>query len=170
MKYRVEAFGAQEKFKAWLARGDKILVYQNQDLGHPDIGRQMFLPSAEPRELGSQGPDTAQCGMGWRYILQSIEASLDNFEFKAVTPDEMHKDSSPSKLKVTLAKRLSYSREYFVRAENVCAKQGGFVAYGIRVSTGECVTIHSWCSMKCMTDPNREPRFSVEHGKIWVSF
>jgi len=166
--YRVEAFGAQEKFQAWLERGDKILVYRNEDLSHPDRGRLMFLPSAEAPKPDSHAPDTEACGLGWRYTLQSVETTLDNFAFVPPTPSEMHLDLKPSKLKKLVAARLSLG-EFLVKAENIDSRRGGFWAYGMRKSNGECVTIRSWYSMKDLSDPTKTPKFDEDARGIWVT-
>ncbi len=169
LKWRVEAFGAKEKFKAWLDRGDKIVVYQNQDLGHHDLGRLMFIPSKDAPELGSRGPDTEACGMGWRYTLQAVETTLDAFNFATLTPNELHLDLKPSKLKKLVAERLSLG-EFLVKAENIDTKGNrGFWAYGIRKSNGECVTIRSWYSMKDMADPTKTPKFTEDSRGIWAT-
>jgi len=66
---------ARATFDRWLSDGTSwIGVFENHDLGHPDIGRRVArvfdigdLPLAK---IGStRAPDHDEIGLGWRYIL-----------------------------------------------------------------------------------------------------
>ena len=61
------------KLNAWLARGDGVAVYENNDLGHYDLGRIICLSygsdvavfETEPPQRMPDLPDV----IGWRYTL-----------------------------------------------------------------------------------------------------
>lgn len=62
--------------------GDWLGVFENHDLGHPDIGRKVgFMFPVEQWgqvELGrTQAPDNAATGLGWRYLLVSMCKTAD---------------------------------------------------------------------------------------------
>lgn len=63
-----------EQVNGWLVRGDGIAVYQNQDMGHPDVGHIMLasfgsdLALLETDTPPTTLPDTPQ-GINWRYQL-----------------------------------------------------------------------------------------------------
>lgn len=65
------------KMNEWLKRGDGIAVYENQDLGHPELGDKKFLSyGSEAAQLETdtppeQLPDTKQ-SINWRYRLIGI--------------------------------------------------------------------------------------------------
>ncbi len=69
----------------WLDREDSIGVFVNHDLGSHNCGHTIYLPIA-PNERSqcvvgrTRAPDNSY-DLGWRYILESIEDSLENFEF-----------------------------------------------------------------------------------------
>jgi hypothetical protein len=76
----------------WLARGDAIGVFRNADLGHPDIGRAVFIPIApnerEKLPIGkARAPDGAH-GLGWRFLLESVRETIDGFDFVDLIPDD----------------------------------------------------------------------------------
>lgn len=58
----------------WLARGDGIAVYTNEDLGHPDLGDKRFVSyGSQAAQLETdtppeQLPDTTM-SINWRYRL-----------------------------------------------------------------------------------------------------
>lgn len=58
----------------WLARGDGVAVYQNQDLGHPDLGQLQLASYGSPAAQLETGeppqvlPDMAG-RVNWRYQL-----------------------------------------------------------------------------------------------------
>lgn len=62
-----------DRITAMLDGGLKIAVYENNDLGHPDLGRKVFLsyggPTSTWQEPPPFAPDTAEAGLGWRYLL-----------------------------------------------------------------------------------------------------
>jgi hypothetical protein len=63
----------REKVTRWLSDGQTwVGVYQNQDLGHPDVGRKIAMPfdvsDWDKAKLGSRAPDTRHL-IGWRYFL-----------------------------------------------------------------------------------------------------
>lgn len=83
-KIPVTAEGAKPVLETWLGRGDRIGVFENADLGHPDCGRKTFIPigKAEAVEIGkTRAPDSPTTGLGWRYILRSVHDTLDGFSF-----------------------------------------------------------------------------------------
>lgn len=63
-----------ETFDRWLSDGETwIGIFENHDLGHPDVGRRIalsyHLADKDQAEVGkTRAPDTG-VGMGWRYIL-----------------------------------------------------------------------------------------------------
>lgn len=84
----VEAPGARSIFERWIARGDSIGVFRNHDLSHPAVGHTLFLPldaeDIDKVQIGKTHAPDGQHGLGWRYLLDSIETSLDAFEFVEV--------------------------------------------------------------------------------------
>jgi hypothetical protein len=73
-QYEDYAPDVMEKVARWLARGDGAAVYENHDLGHPDVGACQVvsygspaaqLETAEPPE---RLPDIGG-RIGWRYTL-----------------------------------------------------------------------------------------------------
>lgn len=76
-KIAITAEGAREKVSRWVEQGWRIGVFENHDLGHPDIGQKSFTP-LKPE-------DTAEIGkaynLGWRYILVSVHTSIEDFAF-----------------------------------------------------------------------------------------
>jgi len=85
-KVPVEAPNARSAFERWLARGDAIGVFTNHDLGSRDVGRAVFIPldADEVRRLPigkAHAPDSSTYGLGWRYLLDRVETSLDAFDF-----------------------------------------------------------------------------------------
>jgi hypothetical protein len=60
-----------EALKAIRERGGNWAAYQNQDLGHYDLGHMRFLkygPECTLKEPPQRYPDTSDC-IGWRYVL-----------------------------------------------------------------------------------------------------
>lgn len=80
IEYAIDADTAQ--INLWLGRGDKLAVYVNQDLGHPDLGNTFFASYGSPdaqfeveraEDLPARFPDSlAPGGIGWRYILAGV--------------------------------------------------------------------------------------------------
>lgn len=63
------------QWSRWLDRGDIILIFTNEDLGHPDVGHVMTMPwyaDLDEYPLPAHGPDTVVTGLGWRYRLTHI--------------------------------------------------------------------------------------------------
>lgn len=62
------------QMNGWLQRGDGIAVYENQDLGHPEVGDKRFVSfGSEAAQLETdtppqQLPDTTK-SINWRYVL-----------------------------------------------------------------------------------------------------
>jgi hypothetical protein len=85
-EYVVTAPNTEEMFKKWLARGDGVGVFENADLGHPEVGRLVFAPVTPDEEkkvrIGQTSLPDGPYGMGWRYLLQAVSKSLTDFEFK----------------------------------------------------------------------------------------
>lgn len=56
------------RWDAWLERGDIIIIiFENADLGHPDVGRVTTMPWDGSEPLPPHQPDHAATGLGWRY-------------------------------------------------------------------------------------------------------
>lgn len=61
----------------WLERGDGIAVYENHDLGHPELGHRQFLSYGSPAaqfetdEPPQRLPDFPQ-KINWRYTLVGV--------------------------------------------------------------------------------------------------
>ncbi len=78
----------------WFSDNDTVVgVFQNKDLGHPDIGRKVAFPYAAA--LGDEmrtkigrmsAPDHEAIGLGWRYKLVSVadtvQEALDQIDPK----------------------------------------------------------------------------------------
>lgn len=59
---------------AWMKRGDGAAIYENQDLGHPDLGSCKIVSYGSPRaQLETPEPPTRLPDIGgainWRYTL-----------------------------------------------------------------------------------------------------
>jgi hypothetical protein len=83
--FQVRAPEAREKFQTWLVRGDAVGVFENEDLGHYNLGHLIFVPLTAEEQgrctVGqTRGPD-GQYGPGWRYLLKAVEPTLDGFKF-----------------------------------------------------------------------------------------
>lgn len=58
----------------WLGRGDGIAVYENQELGHPELGHKQFVSyGSSAAQLETDEPPTILPDIGgrinWRYCL-----------------------------------------------------------------------------------------------------
>jgi hypothetical protein len=66
--------GHHATVQRWLDRGDGVAVYENKDLGHPDLGHRKFAsygsPAAqlEAEEAPERLPDIGG-QINWRYAL-----------------------------------------------------------------------------------------------------
>lgn len=63
-----------ELFSRWLSRGDGVAVYENHDLGHPEVGhRQWMSYGGTAAQLEVDTPPTTLPDIGgrihWRYQL-----------------------------------------------------------------------------------------------------
>lgn len=59
----------------WLGRGDIILIFTNQDLGHGALGHVLTMPwysNLEEHPLPPHAPDHPAIGLGWRYLPTHI--------------------------------------------------------------------------------------------------
>lgn len=68
---------ARHQFERWLNRGDGIAVYENVDLGHPELGHRQWISYGSP-EAQLEG-DTAPAllpdignRINWRYALEGV--------------------------------------------------------------------------------------------------
>lgn len=79
-QYGDQAAEVAEQVNRWLARGDGVAVYVNQDLGHPELGdwrpvsfgsvhALLEVPTAD--ELPQRLPDTPKL-INWRYQLEAV--------------------------------------------------------------------------------------------------
>lgn len=55
-----------EKFVTWVLRGDDVVIFENRDLSHRDLGHRMAMPWYPDEPDPKQAPDT-KVGLGWRY-------------------------------------------------------------------------------------------------------
>jgi hypothetical protein len=88
----------QLKLEGWLADGDTwIGVFENHDLGHPQVGTRCAFPfslsdgSFEMGRIGeTRAPDGQFIGLGWRYILvaKCKEAGPALFELRHNVQDK----------------------------------------------------------------------------------
>jgi hypothetical protein len=61
----------------WLQRGDGLAVYENHDLGHPDLGHRQFASfGSAAAQLETQAPPDRLPDIGqrinWRYVLVGV--------------------------------------------------------------------------------------------------
>lgn len=68
---------ARHQFERWLTRGDGIAVYENVDLGHPELGHRQWISYGSP-EAQLEGntapallPDIGN-RINWRYALEGV--------------------------------------------------------------------------------------------------
>jgi hypothetical protein len=74
---KVHISGTDSVIDRWFENadpGDWVGVFENNDLGHRDLGTKMGLlydqSEWDKAVVGKTiGPDTAEFGLGWRYIL-----------------------------------------------------------------------------------------------------
>lgn len=69
--------------RKWIDRGDMVLVYENKEIGNPNLGHLIIMPcDASQRPLvkiGDRAPDTS-AGMGWRYGLIACTRNIEDFK------------------------------------------------------------------------------------------
>lgn len=79
-QYGDQAAEVAEQVNRWLARGDGVAVYVNQDLGHPELGGwrpasfgspTALLEVATAAELPQRLPDTPK-QINYRYYLEAV--------------------------------------------------------------------------------------------------
>lgn len=69
--------GAVATVNRWLARGDGIAIYENVDLGSPDVGHRKFVSyGSTAAQLETETPPSRLPDIGdqihWRYYLQGV--------------------------------------------------------------------------------------------------
>ena len=61
--------------------GDLVGIYENKDLGHPDVGRRIAFVYNGPvicfAKIGETKCHDGEHGLGWRYILIAVEGDVD---------------------------------------------------------------------------------------------
>lgn len=82
-----EVPSAEPLFRAWLARGDAIGVFQNVAMDSANCGHLCFMPvSPEQRAQVTVGqtraPDHPSIGLGWKYILQELVDDITRITFE----------------------------------------------------------------------------------------
>ena len=93
---KVTETNIDEVIDRWFAtavEGDWVGVFENHDLGHPDLGRRFaaFYDKAQWDEaeiMRTTGPDSS-IGLGWRYLL--VEKCLTPMKAKAAMVDRSTK-------------------------------------------------------------------------------
>lgn len=114
---------ARHQFERWLNRGDGIAVYQNEDLGHPELGHRQWISYGSPEaQLEVDDPPTGLPDIGgrinWRYCLEGVYRpaesvvalkveSLYAYHAANLTPDE----------RATLAVAVKILREIALNGE-----------------------------------------------------
>jgi hypothetical protein len=73
-QYEDQAPGVMVLADRWLARGDSAAVYENRDLGHPDVGACQIVSYGSPAaQLETELPPERLPDIGgrinWRYTL-----------------------------------------------------------------------------------------------------
>lgn len=70
-------------FNKWIERGDMVLVYENAEIGNPNLGGLIAMPcdvAQRPAvKLGDRAPDS-KAGMGWRYRLIACTRNPEDFK------------------------------------------------------------------------------------------
>jgi hypothetical protein len=85
VKVNTERDAVEAKIHGWLDTpadpGDWVGVFENQDLGHRDLGRRIgLLYGADQWDIAEVGRTTAPdspIGMGWRFILVAKVRDVD---------------------------------------------------------------------------------------------
>lgn len=71
------------KLEKWLEKGNRIAVYRNVDLSHPEVGRLAFMEvgkTATYKEAPERMPDNPVIPIAWRYRLQQVIGSKKKLE------------------------------------------------------------------------------------------
>jgi hypothetical protein len=84
-QYGQDALDTRNLIERWLTRGDGVAVYENAELGHPELGHCKIVSygsavaQLEPQQLNSEGmppqtlPDGIPAGeINWRYQLKAV--------------------------------------------------------------------------------------------------
>ena len=72
----------REKFTRLVDDGDLIGIYENHDLGHPDVGRRIAFVYNGPviafAKIGTTKCHDGEHGLGWRYILITVTGDIEH--------------------------------------------------------------------------------------------
>lgn len=60
-----------DKLRSFHEADRTVLIFENQDMGHPALGHRFAMPWDE-EEIPPHGPDTEATGLGWRYLTKFI--------------------------------------------------------------------------------------------------
>lgn len=60
-----------DKLVAFHNNDRRILIFRNEDLGHPALGHIFAMPY-DGDDIPDHGPDTAATGLGWRYLTAFV--------------------------------------------------------------------------------------------------
>ena len=67
--------GSRALIQGWLERGDGVAVYENVDLGHPELGHLQFVSFGSPEAMLPGEPPSLMPDIGtainWRYTLKA---------------------------------------------------------------------------------------------------
>lgn len=82
-----EVPSAEPLFRAWLARGDAIGVFQNVAMDSANCGHLCFMPITPGERIKvtvgqTRAPDHPSIGLGWKYILQEIVEDIARITFE----------------------------------------------------------------------------------------
>jgi hypothetical protein len=92
-QFTCDVEGARDTLHSWIARGEVVGVFQNQDFNSAFHGRTVYLPltveEAEQCVLKrTHAPDSPSYGLGWRYILQAMAGTVDDLATIVDFPEE----------------------------------------------------------------------------------
>lgn len=60
------------KLRSFHENGRRVLIFQNEDLGHRAIGHVIAMPLDADKEIPLHGPDHPSIGLGWRYLTRYV--------------------------------------------------------------------------------------------------